>query len=237
MSNAEKLTADFTKNLQSVVDVATLGAKERYSVLVDAASQIRRHQSTFALAVSDRSKVAVERAVKDGSASIDFARRVVDHETKAAKSFATVKSPIEFLVAQDAYFKASVTLYSSEIAASINRFFEALGEWAAWPTLPRCPPQPDGEDGAADLLWTAPHSGIDPMLNIPSDFIGAVRRCVGDAVVPAAAEIELVAAKIWRVCASALVSPAGWPAACGNQEYYRRAARIALEGCPHQLAL
>lgn len=134
MSNAEKLNADFARNLQSIVDVAAHGTKERYTMLLDAASQVRRQQSTLAVAVSEKSKVAVDRVVRDTGASLDFARRVVDHETKAAKSFASVKSPTEFLVAQDAYFKAGVTLYSSEIAASAKRFFEAFGEWAAWPT-------------------------------------------------------------------------------------------------------
>lgn len=75
------------------------------------------------------------------------------------------------------------------------------------------------------------------MLNVPSEFIGVVRRCVGDAVVPAAAEIELVAAKIWRDCVPGPVSRAGWPIACCDQDYYRRAARIALEGRPHQRSL
>lgn len=135
MSNAEKLTADLTRNVQSVVDVVTHGAKERYAVVANAASELSRHHSTLALAVSDRSKVAVERAVKTSGATFEFARRVVDHETQAAKSFASVKSPSEFLVAQDAYFKASVTLYASEITATTNRFFEALGEWTAWPAL------------------------------------------------------------------------------------------------------
>lgn len=135
MSNAEKLSADFTKNIQSVVEVATHGAKERYAVFMDVASRIGRHQSTLALALSDRSRAAVERAMKDGGATIGFASRIVDHESKAAQSFASVKSPTELLTVQDAYIKASVTLYTGEFAAASSRFFEALGEWAAWPTL------------------------------------------------------------------------------------------------------
>lgn len=75
------------------------------------------------------------------------------------------------------------------------------------------------------------------MSHLSLNYMGAVRRCVGDAVAPEASEVELVAEKIWRDCAPERIGPSGWPHDCGNREYYRRAARIALEGRPHHLAL
>jgi hypothetical protein len=77
------------------------------------------------------------------------------------------------------------------------------------------------------------------MIGRTTDYIGAMRRCIGDDLGPAPRDIDMVAIKIWRDCIPGGVGSDGrdWPPPSADHIFYRRAAQIALEGLGAALAL
>lgn len=65
-------------------------------------------------------------------------------------------------------------------------------------------------------------------------FFGTVRRCVGEASSPSSSDLEAVAAKIRRDCQPVDGRPPEMAGRLMSSElaFYRRAARMALEGVP-----
>jgi hypothetical protein len=131
--SVEKWNHQFVKNVQVVLDAFAERARDQYGAVIDTAVQLRRYQSDVALAVADHSKTAVDRVMRESTSSVDFARKIADEGSAAARSIASAKSPTELLQAQDAYLRSSMSLCAGEITNSANRFFEAMSGWAAWP--------------------------------------------------------------------------------------------------------
>lgn len=138
MLQPTKLSHHFAGNVTAIASAVGDRVKDHCVAMVETVHQVRCYQSELGAVATARSKVAVENAMQASASTLGFARKLIDHETTAAKSFATVKSTTEFLRVRDAYLASSFDLLSEEIVASTDRFFEALSGWTIWPSpLPK----------------------------------------------------------------------------------------------------
>ncbi len=131
MPIAEMLTTDLVKTIESVGDQA----KGHFNAMIETAFQYRRHQSDITMAMTDNSKSAVESVIRLSAFSVNFARKLVEHEASAVKKFASVKSPTDLLQVQGDYVRSSINLFVTELTASTSRFVDTVGEMTAerWP--------------------------------------------------------------------------------------------------------
>ncbi len=131
MPIAEMLTTDLVKTIESVGDQA----KGHFNAMIETAFQYRRHQSDITMAMTDNSKSAVESVIRLSAFSVNFARKLVEHEASAVKKFASVTSPTDLLQVQGDYVRSSINLFVTELTASTSRFVDTVGEMTAerWP--------------------------------------------------------------------------------------------------------